>query len=291
MEHAVAFAETGHLAISTLHANNANQALDRIINFFPDERKAQLLHDLGNNIRAIVSQRLIPTVDGKRCAAIEILLGSHTIKQMIMKDQLSDIKEAMLKSENQGMKTFDSALYDLARSGKITEEEALKNADSMNNLRLRFKLSKPLTEESQSENPAGTATKSQAAAPTASAAAASSAATSNRAISPAEEKRNLTRLTAEKARAKIEHLKRMHDAETKTGNDTSQSASLSAGNGGPAANDQVRSQPRNQAPTGTPPGGIELSLVVDEEEDTAESDEPGNEKKKDSGLFGIGTRK
>lgn len=291
MEHAVAFAETGHLAISTLHANNANQALDRIINFFPDERKAQLLHDLGNNIRAIVSQRLIPTVDGKRCAAIEILLGSHTIKQMIMKDQLSDIKEAMLKSENQGMKTFDSALYDLARSGKITEEEALKNADSMNNLRLRFKLSKPLTEESQSENPAGTATKSQAAAPAASAAAASAATTSNRAISPAEEKRNLTRLTAEKARAKIEHLKRMHDAETKKGNDTSQSASLSTGNSGPAANDQVRSQPRNQAPTGTPPGGIELSLVVDEEEDTAESDEPGNEKKKDSGLFGIGTRK
>jgi len=151
MEHAVAFAETGHLAISTLHANNANQALDRIINFFPDERKAQLLHDLGNNIRAIVSQRLVPTVDGKRCAAIEILLGSHTIKQMIMKDQLSDIKEAMLKSENQGMKTFDSALFDLARQGKITEEEALKNADSANNLRLKFKLSGPANDEDQSE--------------------------------------------------------------------------------------------------------------------------------------------
>lgn len=147
MEHAVAFAETGHLAISTLHANNANQALDRIINFFPEERKAQLLHDLGNNIRAIVSQRLVPTVDGKRCAAIEILLGSHTIKQMIMKDQLSDIKEAMLKSENQGMKTFDSALFDLARSGRITQEEALKNADSANNLRLRFKLSAPSSNE------------------------------------------------------------------------------------------------------------------------------------------------
>ena len=141
MEHAVAFAETGHLAISTLHANNANQALDRIINFFPEERRTQLLQDLGNNIRAIVSQRLIPTVDGKRCAAIEILLGSHTIKQMIMKGQLSDIKEAMKKSENMGMKTFDSALYELSRSGKITENEALKNADSANNLRLRFKLS------------------------------------------------------------------------------------------------------------------------------------------------------
>lgn len=151
MEHAVAFAETGHLAISTLHANNANQALDRIINFFPEERKAQLLHDLGNNIKAIVSQRLIPTVDGKRCAAIEILLGSHTIKQMIMKDQLSDIKEAMLKSENQGMKTFDSALFDLAKSGRITEEEALKNSDSANNLRLRFKLSGPSNNEDQSD--------------------------------------------------------------------------------------------------------------------------------------------
>lgn len=149
MEHAVAFAETGHLAISTLHANNANQALDRIINFFPEERKAQLLHDLGNNIRAIVSQRLIPTVDGKRCAAIEILLGSHTIKQMIMKDELSDIKEAMQKSENQGMKTFDSALFDLACEGRITQEEALKNADSANNLRLRFKLSGPKKDEEE----------------------------------------------------------------------------------------------------------------------------------------------
>ena len=151
MEHAVAFAETGHLAISTLHANNANQALDRIINFFPEERKAQLLQDLGNNIRAIVSQRLIPTVDGKRCAAIEILLGSHTIKQMIMKDQLSDIKEAMKKSENQGMKTFDSALFDLTQSGRITQEEAIKNADSANNLRLRFKLSGPANDEDKSE--------------------------------------------------------------------------------------------------------------------------------------------
>jgi len=141
MEHALAFSETGHLAISTLHANNANQALDRIINFFPEERKAQLLADLGNNIRAIVSQRLIPTVEGKRCAAIEILLGSHTIKQMIQQDKLSDIKEAMLKSENQGMKTFDSALYELAQTGRISQEEALKNADSANNLRLRFKLS------------------------------------------------------------------------------------------------------------------------------------------------------
>lgn len=141
MEHALAFAETGHLAISTLHANNANQALDRIINFFPEERRAQLLHDMGNNIRAFVSQRLVPTVDGKRCAAIEILLGSHTVKQMIMKGQLADIKEVMQKSENIGMKTFDSALFELVMEGKISEEEALRNADSANNLRLRLKLS------------------------------------------------------------------------------------------------------------------------------------------------------
>ena len=151
MEHALAFAETGHLAISTLHANNANQALDRIINFFPEERKAQLLHDIGNNIRAFVSQRLIPTVDGKRCAAIEILLGSHTIKQMIMKGELSDIKEAMLKSENMGMKTFDSALYDLVQAGKISEEEAMKFADSANNLRLRLKLTKKDGTEEEDE--------------------------------------------------------------------------------------------------------------------------------------------
>ena len=141
MEHCLAFAETGHLAISTLHANNANQALDRIINFFPEERRAQLLADIGNNIRAIVSQRLVPTVDGKRCAAIEILLGSHTIKQMIQKGQLADIKETMQKSENLGMKTFDAALFDLVQEGKISEEEAIKNADSANNLRLRLKLS------------------------------------------------------------------------------------------------------------------------------------------------------
>lgn len=151
MEHALAFAETGHLAISTLHANNANQALDRIINFFPEERKAQLLHDIGNNIRAFVSQRLIPTVDGKRCAAIEILLGSHTIKQMIMKGELSDIKEAMFKSENMGMKTFDSALYDLVQAGKISEEEATKFADSANNLRLRLKLTKKDDVEEEDE--------------------------------------------------------------------------------------------------------------------------------------------
>jgi len=141
MEHCLAFAETGHLAISTLHANNANQALDRIINFFPEERRQQLLSDIGNNLRAIVSQRLVPTLDGKRCAAIEIMLGSHTIKQMIIKGQLDDLKETMGKSENIGMKTFDGALYDLVVQKKIAMEEAIKFADSANNLRLRLKLS------------------------------------------------------------------------------------------------------------------------------------------------------
>ena len=149
MEHAVAFAETGHLAISTLHANNANQALDRIVNFFPHESKAQLLHDLGNNIRAIVSQRLVTTVDGKRCAAIEILLGSPTVKQLIRKGQLDDIKEVMLKSENLGMKTFDSSLFELVQEGRITQDEALRNADSANNLRLRLKLSGRKVDEDQ----------------------------------------------------------------------------------------------------------------------------------------------
>ncbi len=141
MEHALTFAETGHLAISTLHANNANQALDRIINFFPEDRHKQLLMDLSLNIRAFVSQRLIPTVDGKRCAAIEILLGTPLIQDMILKGQVKEIKEVMEKSENLGMRTFDSALYHLYKAGRITLNETLKNADSENNLRLRISLS------------------------------------------------------------------------------------------------------------------------------------------------------
>jgi len=141
MEHALAFAETGHLAISTLHANNSNQAIDRIINFFPEERRAQLLMDLSSNLRAFVSQRLIPTVDGKRCAAIEILLGTKTISEIILRGDFYDIKEVMNKSENLGMRTFDGALFELQQGGRITEEEALRNADSPNNLRLRIKLS------------------------------------------------------------------------------------------------------------------------------------------------------
>jgi len=140
MEHALAFAETGHLAISTLHANNANQALDRIINFFPEERHKQLLSDLSTNLQAFVSQRLIPTVDGKRCAAIEILLNSGRVADLINQGAVTEIKEVMEKSEGMGMRTFDSALYYLYQDGKISLEEALKNADAMNNLRLRIEL-------------------------------------------------------------------------------------------------------------------------------------------------------
>ena len=140
MEHALAFADTGHLAISTLHANNANQALDRIINFFPEERRDQLLHDLGNNLRAFVSQRLVKTVDGKRRAAVEVMMGSPTIRDLIHRNQLTELKGIMEKSANLGMRTFDGALFELAVEGAISEEEALKNADSVNNLRLRLKL-------------------------------------------------------------------------------------------------------------------------------------------------------
>ncbi|TNF36975.1 MAG: PilT/PilU family type 4a pilus ATPase [Gammaproteobacteria bacterium] len=140
MEHALAFAETGHLAISTLHANNANQALDRIINFFPEERRNQLLMDLAMNLRAFVSQRLIPTVDGKRCAAVEILLGTPMIQDLILKGEFESIKEIMEKSQNIGMQTFDNALINLYRQGRISLDEAIKNADSANNVRLKIKL-------------------------------------------------------------------------------------------------------------------------------------------------------
>ncbi|MCZ6830797.1 MAG: PilT/PilU family type 4a pilus ATPase [Gammaproteobacteria bacterium] len=142
MEHALAFAETGHLAISTLHANNANQALDRIINFFPEDRRPQLLMDLSTNLRCFVSQRLIPTTDGKRCAAIEVLLGTPAISELILKGEFEGIKAIMEKSENLGMRTFDTALFNLYQEGMITEEEAVKNADSANNVRLRIKFAK-----------------------------------------------------------------------------------------------------------------------------------------------------
>lgn len=140
MEHALEFAETGHLAISTLHANNANQALERIINLFPDEKRGQLLMGLSQNLRGFVSQRLIPTVDGKRCAAVEVLLGTKSIQELVLKNRLTEIKGIMEKSENLGMQTFDSALFKLYKDGRISLDEAIANADSPNNLRLRIKL-------------------------------------------------------------------------------------------------------------------------------------------------------
>ena len=140
MEHALEFAETGHLAISTLHANNSNQALERIINLFPEERRPQLLMGLSQNLRAFVSQRLLPTADGKRCAAVEVLLGTKTIQELILKSRLTEIKEIMEKSENLGMQTFDGAIFKLYMAGKVSFDDAIANADSPNNLRLRIKL-------------------------------------------------------------------------------------------------------------------------------------------------------
>jgi len=150
MEHALAFADTGHLAISTLHANSANQALDRIINFFPENKRHQLLMDLSLNIRAFISQRLIPTPDGKRVAAIEILLGSPRVCELIKKGEVDDVKEAMEKDENSGMVTFDRALIQLAKEGRISEDEAIRNADSQNNVRLSLSLAKESDEEDNS---------------------------------------------------------------------------------------------------------------------------------------------
>jgi twitching motility protein PilU len=142
MEHAIAFAETGHLCLGTLHANNANQTMDRIINFFPEERRPQLLMDLSANLRAIVSQRLIRTEDGKgRKAAIEILLNTPTISEMILKGNFHGIKEIMHKSRELGMCTFDQALYELYNAGYVGYDEAIRNADSANGLRLQIKLS------------------------------------------------------------------------------------------------------------------------------------------------------
>ncbi len=152
MEHALAFAETGHLCISTLHANNANQALDRIINFFPEDRRQQLLMDLSMTLKCFVSQRLIPTLDGKRCAAIEVMLGTPTIQELILRGEFESIKEIMEKSVNIGMQTFDIALFKLWQEGKISEEEALKNADSANNLRIKIKLS---GKQAGADNPLG----------------------------------------------------------------------------------------------------------------------------------------
>ncbi|MFY9458166.1 MAG: PilT/PilU family type 4a pilus ATPase [Aquabacterium commune] len=141
MEHAVQFAETGHLCMATLHANSANQALDRIINFFPEERRPQLLMDLSLNLKALVSQRLMPRQQGKgRVAAVEILLNTPLIADLIFKGEVGEIKEIMKKSRELGMQTFDQALYDLFEGNDITYEDALRNADSVNDLRLQIKL-------------------------------------------------------------------------------------------------------------------------------------------------------
>jgi twitching motility protein PilU len=141
MEHAVAFSETGHLCMATLHANSANQALDRIINFFPEERRAQLLMDLSLNLRAMISQRLIPKQDGKgRHAVVEVMLNTPLISDLIFKGEVSEVKEIMKKSRNLGMQTFDQALFDAYEASLITYEDALRNADSLNDLRLQIKL-------------------------------------------------------------------------------------------------------------------------------------------------------
>jgi twitching motility protein PilU len=141
MEHAVAFAETGHLCLATLHANSANQALDRIINFFPEERRAQLLMDLSLNLKAMISQRLIPKQDGRgRYAVVEVMLNTPLISDLIFKGEVAEIKEIMKKSRNLGMQTFDQALFDAYENNLITFEDALRNADSLNDLRLQIKL-------------------------------------------------------------------------------------------------------------------------------------------------------
>jgi len=141
MDYAVAFAETGHLCLATMHANSANQALDRIINFFPEERRQQLLMDLSLNLKAMISQRLVPLKDTKgRCAAVEIMLNSPLVSDLIFKGDVHEIKEIMKKSRELGMQTFDQALFDLYEAGRISYEDALRNADSVNDLRLSIKL-------------------------------------------------------------------------------------------------------------------------------------------------------
>jgi twitching motility protein PilU len=141
MEFALSYAETGHLCLSTLHANNANQALERILSFFPLERREQLLLDLSMNLRAVISQRLIPRIDGKgRIPAVEVMLGSPLVSDLILKNRLDEIKEVMSRSRELGMQTFDQSLFDLYEVGAISAEEALRNADSFNDLRLRIKL-------------------------------------------------------------------------------------------------------------------------------------------------------
>ena len=153
MEFGIAFAETGHLAMATLHANSANQALDRIINFFPEERRQQLLMDLSLNLKAVIAQRLLKTVDGQgRAAAIEVLLNSPLISDLILKGEVHEIKSIMGKSNELGMKTFDQALFDLFEDDRVTLEDALRNADSMNELRLRIKLEGKAAKDAEADS-------------------------------------------------------------------------------------------------------------------------------------------
>lgn len=141
MEHSVAFAETGHLCMSTLHANNANQALERIISFFPEDRRDQLLVELSMNLKAVVAQRLVQRADGRgRCAAVEVLINTPRAADLIREGDIAGLKDLMKRSEAQSMRSFDQALYDLYRAGKITEEEAVSQADSENEVRLMIKL-------------------------------------------------------------------------------------------------------------------------------------------------------
>ena len=140
MQHAIAYAETGHLCLSTLHANNSNQALERVINFFPEEAHQQLLYDLSLNLRAIISQRLIPDIDGGRAVAAEVMLNTPYVADLVAKGAVEEIKEVMKRSREVGMQTFDQALYDLCQQGRISQEQALKNADSRNNLALEMRL-------------------------------------------------------------------------------------------------------------------------------------------------------
>ena len=156
MEHAVQFAETGHLCLSTLHANSANQALDRIINLFPEERREQLLMDLSLNLKAVISQRLIKKIDGKgRSAALEILLNSPLIADLIFKGEVAQIKEIMAKSNELGMQTFDQALFKLYEAGDVGYEEAIRNADSQNELRLKIKLQSKRSVQASKDDESG----------------------------------------------------------------------------------------------------------------------------------------
>ncbi|MDR0996929.1 MAG: Flp pilus assembly complex ATPase component TadA, partial [Zoogloeaceae bacterium] len=148
MDYAVAFAETGHLCLATLHANSTNQAIDRIVNFFPEERRPQLLMDLSLNVRAMVSQRLLLHKSGKgRVAAVEIMLNSPLISELIFKGEVSEIKDVMKRSTDEGMQTFDQALFNLYENDQISYEDALRNADSLNDLRLNIKLNSKKSEE------------------------------------------------------------------------------------------------------------------------------------------------